>query len=343
MINNMNGMYQNQAYYMNQGYGSPVRMPKRKNVLTDAQIASLNKSANLLEFTDEEILQNSCDHISNQTGGFALNEYTPLGGNGAKCEKCGEKFRLVDDSVAVAADNNQYTVDLLNTIQTYGVEIDEALKLEIGKIKAFVKKIPKMYEAVMLTWNQKYAQYVTNNQAMGGGDNVKFYDYVMSGAIPMSNPSLMNQNLQNAGFYMNQQPMGYQQPPMYQQPMMGGYNQQPMYQDPMAAEYGYQQQMPQVPYPNAMQQPAPQMNMNMNYPAGGQVTNNNSFFSSNTGQQQMQQQPAYSQPPVGAVQQQAQAQQVGTQQVQQQYTPPTVKKDSDVVDPKPVATKPMKA
>ena len=341
MINNMNGMYQNQAYYMNQGYGSPVRMPKRKNVLTDAQIASLNKSANLLEFTDEEILQNSCDHISNQTGGFALNEYTPLGGNGAKCEKCGEKFRLVDDSVAVAADNNQYTVDLLNTIQTYGVEIDEALKLEIGKIKAFVKKIPKMYEAVMLTWNQKYAQYVTNNQAMGGGDNVKFYDYVMSGAIPMSNPSLMNQNLQNAGFYMNQQPMGYQQPPMYQEPMMGGYNQQPpMYQEPMMGGYN---QMPQVPYPSAMQQQAPQMNMNMNYPAGGQVTNNNSFFSSNTGQQQMQQQPAYSQPPVGVVQQQAQAQQVGTQQVQQQYTPPTVKKDSDVVDPKPVATKPMKA
>ena len=325
MINNMNGMYQNNAYYMNQGYGSPVRMPKRKNVLTDAQIASLNKSANLLEFTDEEILQNSCDHISNQTGGFALNEYAPLGTNGAKCEKCGEKFRLVDDSVAVAADNNQYTVDLLNTIQTYGVEIDEALKLEIGKIKAFVKKIPKMYEAVMLTWNQKYAQYVTNNQAMGGGDNVKFYDYVMSGAIPMSNPSLMNQNLQNAGFFMNQQPMGYQQPPMYQDPMMGG---------------GYNQ-MPQVPYPSAMQQPAPQMNMSMNYPAGGQVTNNNSFFSSNTGQQQMQQ-PAYSQPPVGAVQQQAQAQQVGTQQVQQQYTPPTIKKDSDV-DPKPVATKPMKA
>ena len=325
MINNMNGMYQNNAYYMNQGYGSPVRMPKRKNVLTDAQIASLNKSANLLEFTDEEILQNSCDHISNQTGGFALNEYAPLGTNGAKCEKCGEKFRLVDDSVAVAADNNQYTVDLLNTIQTYGVEIDEALKLEIGKIKAFVKKIPKMYEAVMLTWNQKYAQYVTNNQAMGGGDNVKFYDYVMSGAIPMSNPSLMNQNLQNAGFFMNQQPMGYQQPPMYQDPMMGG---------------GYNQ-MPQVPYPSAMQQPAPQMNMSMNYPAGGQVTNNNSFFSSNTGQQQMQQ-PAYSQPPAGVVQQQAQAQQVGTQQVQQQYTPPTVKKDSDV-DPKPVATKPMKA
>ena len=326
MINNMNGMYQNNAYYMNQGYGSPVRMPKRKNVLTDAQIASLNKSANLLEFTDEEILQNSCDHISNQTGGFALNEYAPLGTNGAKCEKCGEKFRLVDDSVAVAADNNQYTVDLLNTIQTYGVEIDEALKLEIGKIKAFVKKIPKMYEAVMLTWNQKYAQYVTNNQAMGGGDNVKFYDYVMSGAIPMSNPSLMNQNLQNAGFFMNQQPMGYQQPPMYQDPMMGG---------------GYNQ-MPQVPYPSAMQQPAPQMNMSMNYPAGGQVTNNNSFFSSNTTGQQQMQQPAYSQPPAGVVQQQAQAQQVGTQQVQQQYTPPTVKKDSDV-DPKPVATKPMKA
>ena len=325
MINNMNGMYQNNAYYMNQGYGSPVRMPKRKNVLTDAQIASLNKSANLLEFTDEEILQNSCDHISNQTGGFALNEYAPLGTNGAKCEKCGEKFRLVDDSVAVAADNNQYTVDLLNTIQTYGVEIDEALKLEIGKIKAFVKKIPKMYEAVMLTWNQKYAQYVTNNQAMGGGDNVKFYDYVMSGAIPMSNPSLMNQNLQNAGFFMNQQPMGYQQPPMYQDPMMGGY-----------------QMAPQVPYPSAMQQPATQMNMNMTYPAGGQVTNNNSFFSSNTTGQQQMQQPAYSQPPAGVVQQQAQAQQVGTQQVQQQYTPPTVKKDSDV-DPKPVATKPMKA
>ena len=30
MINNMNGMYQNQAYYMNQGYGSPVRCQKEK-------------------------------------------------------------------------------------------------------------------------------------------------------------------------------------------------------------------------------------------------------------------------------------------------------------------------
>lgn len=342
MINNINGMYQpNNNYYMNQGYGSPVRMPKRKNVLTDAQLASLNKSGNLLEFTDEEILQNTCDHINNQTGGFALDEYGQLGPNGAKCPRCGEKFRLIEDSVTVAADNNQYTVDLLNTIQTYGVEIDQSLKLELGKIKAFVKKIPKMYEAVMLTWNQKYAQYITNNQAMGSGDNVKFYDYVMSGAIPMANPALMNQNLQNAGFMMG----GYQQQPMYQeQQMIGGYNQPmgyqqpPMYQDP---GYGYNQQMQQqVPYPNMMQQQQQGMNMNMNYPnMNGAVTNNDSFFSSNTGGQQVMQQPAYSQPPAGM--QQAQAQPVA-QQAQQQYTPPTVKKDGDV-EPKPVATKPMKA
>lgn len=330
MINNMNGMYMpNNNYYMNGGYGSIVRLPKRKNVLNDQQLSCLNRSRNMLEFDEEEILQNSCNHIKNDgTGGFSLEECRELGESGAECTRCRERFTIVSDDVVTAMAKNQYTVDLINTIQVYGAEIDQDLLLELGKVKAMIKKIPKIYDAVMMTWNQKYAQYNMSMNNMGD-NNIRYYDYIMSGSTPIQNPAMMNQNMQNAGVYngvIN---------PIDMNVVQNGFN-NPYYNN----GYGQQQQMYNQYNGMGYQQPDPMMmqqqQMNMVYP--NQMNNSigmnnnqvNPFFENNN--QANQQQLAYSKPPQQVVNQQ----QVQQQQTQQQYTPPKNSEDKKVVVTKPL-------
>lgn len=339
MINNMNGMYTpNNNYYMNGGYGTMVKLPKRRNVLTDQQLASLNRSKNMLEFDDVEIVQNSCNHIKNDGTGFSLEECGDLGQDGAVCTKCGERFTIVSDDLVTAISKNQYTIDLINTIQIYGAEIDQQLLLELGKVKAIVKKIPKIYDAVMITWNQKYAQYNMGVNNMGD-NNVRYYDYILSGAAPLQNPAMMNQNMQNAGIYngvmnpidMNVVQNGYVNNPYYgqQQQNMNYPNHQNInmnyngmgYQQPPVVQQMQQQNMN---YPN--------QNMNMNNSLGMNSNQVNPFFENSNNI--TQQPPAYSKPPAGVGMQQ-QAQQ---QTSQQQYTPP---KNSE--DKKAVVTKPLNA
>lgn len=320
MINNMNGMYMPNYQYAMQGYQTMQnpKLPNMNNVLNQQQQKELQQNSYSLQLTPQQIYKATCTH--KKDGNFATIPDGSSNPNGVKCTVCNSEFNIIEDNINQTSIYVKYVIDMINTIQTVGIELPQQFLLEIGKMKAVLGMIPEIHNIVMKTWDEKYSKssYSTNN---AGSNSLSLYNYMVNGGAALSNPNIMQQNLMQQGMMGTMSPY-YQQQQMYQQPMMqqqiNPYN-----------NMGWQQ--PTV-------QPNPYNNMNMNYPninnngMGGTIaTNNNSFFQDN-------QQPAYSQSPtINNIQPNMQE----PSKPAQSFQPPTGANKENKLEDKAIATKPI--
>lgn len=319
MINNMNGQF-----YPNQQYGMPgyQTMVNNKlatamnNVLTEQQRAELKQDVYSIQLTPQELLKNICNHKNN--GAFTLRKDPTRGEGYMICNICGSSVKIIDDEKPIVEANVEYTKNIIETIQTLGVELGENYLKEIGKMKSMILLLPRMHEVVMKTWYEKYAQS-SMNTSNASSNSAAIFNYMTSGGQVLYNPNIMQQNLMNNGMGFNGQPIypGQQQMNMnYQQPYYGnGMMGQQQMSMGMQTPMGYQ----------------PQMQMNMNYPNNNMCTSNG-FFSNAQPQQQ-----GYSQPPTNINQQ---VQNPATTQVSQSYQGPSAASTEKTED-KAIASKPV--
>ena len=316
MINNMNGTYVPNFQMGMPGYQTMANnrlATAMNNVLTDQQKAELKQDIYSIQLTPQQLLKNICNHKNNGT--FSLRKDPTRGDGYMICNICGSSVKIIDDDKNTVMANVEYTKNVIETIQTLGVELGENYLKEIGKMKSLITMLPQMHEAVLKTWYEKYAQSSMGN-ANAGSNSASIFNYMTTGGQALYNPNLMQQNLMNNGLGFNGQPIG------------GGYGypQQQMQMNNMGMNMGYpqQQQMPM-----GMQTPPAYGNgMNMNYPNQQQAMSNG-FFSNNNVQQ-----PAYA-TPMNQQTQQTAAQPAG--QPQQNYQGPGAV--ADKIEDKAIASK----
>lgn len=271
MINNLNQMYQNNYQMGMQQYGGFQNnrlAANMKNVLSAKELQELMHSTSAIKVDPDAIVRDKCTHKLDNA--FAIIPDPIMGEGYFKCRVCGRSFKIVDGNMTEVTELVKGFTNIIDTIQTLGVELPDNFLAELGKMKSVADILPRVHDAVMKTWNNNYA---TNNGGFrnAGSNSANIYNYMTTnGQVPMGGMGAMQQNLYNNGIAFNnqynpyggQQQMGMQYPNQNMNMSMG-----------MQTPPAYGQQMGGMQYPNQG------MMGGMN-----PVTNQNSFFSN--GQQQ---------------------------------------------------------
>lgn len=270
MINAMNGMYQpNYMMGMQQypGLQNNNKLAKNmQNVLSQKEINQLMHKETEVRIDPNLVMRDKCSHKSD--GSIALTPLPMMGKGYFKCNICGRTFKMIDTDEDVAGIVSGFT-NLIDTIQTVGVELPLSFLEEIGKIKTIAETLPDIHKSVMSIWKSNYST-VNNNIRNAGSNSANIYNYMQTPTAQYYNP------------YMNNMQMGMQTPMQY------GMN-----------------TMNQVQYPTGM----PQINLNNltnGTPAGGenpffssmQQPMNGMGYGNNNMQQQMMQMTPQQQPQV---------------------------------------------
>jgi hypothetical protein len=217
-------MYGNQGYGQvpyNNGYNyGAMQPPKRSNVLSDEQIATLRQKGVgfTLALTKEEILRGQCNHLDeNGNPSYVTN---PDGST--TCTICGHTWRSIDTTKDKVEEAVQVILDILQTTKIMYVNMPEQASREFFQIIPMIEKIPQLYQVA----SDNFRSYEGN-----------YAGYMNGSANPFAlfNSAIGNQGYANMWQYQQVQPQMYQQPVQqmgypqmqYQQPV-----QQPVYQQP---------------------------------------------------------------------------------------------------------------
>ena len=140
-----NQMYGQQPYANNlYNYGGAMQPPRRSNVLTDEQIATLRqKGAGFtLALTKEEVLRGQCTHINEQGQPAYINN--PDGT--CTCTICGHTWKSADLSKDDVERAVQTVLDIMQTIKILYVNMPEQAGREYWQTIPLLEKLPKLYE-----------------------------------------------------------------------------------------------------------------------------------------------------------------------------------------------------
>jgi hypothetical protein len=205
-----NQMYGQVPYNAGFNYAGMQQPPKRSNVLSDEQIATLRqKGAGFtLSLTKEEIFRGQCNHLDeNGNPSYITN---PDGSS--TCTICGHTWRSIDTTKDKVEEAVQVILDILQTTKIMYVNMPEQASREFFQIIPMIEKIPQLYQVAsdnFRSYEGNYAGYVNGNAN----------PFALFGTIAG------NQGYANAFQYQQTQPYPQQ---MYQQPVYG----QPVYQQP---------------------------------------------------------------------------------------------------------------
>lgn len=303
MINNLNQMYANNFQGGMPQYGGFQNnrlAANMKNTLSAKELSELMHSTSAIKVDPDALVRDKCNHKLDGT--FSLLP-DPVAGEGYfRCRVCGRSFKIVDGNLQEVTEIVKGFTNVIDTIQTLGVELPDNFLNELGKMKSVADILPRVHDAVMKTWNNNYA---TNNGGFrnAGSSSANIYNYMTTNGQVMANPMAMQQNLMNNGIAFNT--------PYPQQQMGMGMNYGQQMNMGMQTPPTYNQQMGGMQYPN--------QNMGMN-----QMTSGNPFFNNGNQQAMAMQYPN---------QQVAMTNNTMQQQMMQQ-TPPQVQSN---VNPQPTA------
>jgi len=221
-----NNQYGNQPYPQQQQYGAmnynarPIIQPKMTQQSKD-EIELLRRDGESkfsLALTDLEMTRSGCPHREN-----GRLTYTDNADGTVTCSICRETFNLVDASAADVGMKVADIIDVLQSVKALHLDIPEDVLRSFMPIIEMLKKVPRLYEMAVNTF-QKYDVPIHQN----ANDQYGFSQFanIMGagfGMPPMQMPQYPAYGQQPYMGQMQQQPMGNygQQPQFYQQPQTG--------------------------------------------------------------------------------------------------------------------------
>ena len=231
----------------------PQGAPMMNNPITQEDRKLLAQQDNLfdLKVTPYEQAMAKCTHKDNGQFAIVADE------NGkTTCKICHAEFypNSVDEEYVEKA--TQMILNVLNTCKYIALDMNNEVIVQYFSMIPYIERIPKLYKAVMKTFNRYGAPSQTTPAYVQNPINQ--FNNLINPAVPIGAPAYMQPGYQTPYMNMqnnmvNGQSVFYQQPqaPMYGQPMYG--------QPQMAPQYGAPQyaQQPQAPM-NQPQMAAPQ-------------------------------------------------------------------------------------
>lgn len=248
MYNN-NGMYNNGMRFTPGTVYNPMPKAKMTQPLTREEINALRRNNNngfSMQLTKDQIIRAKCTHKEN--GQIVLIENQ----DGTEtCPICGTTFVLSGRTPEEVRQIVQETLDILQSIKTYYIDMPDGVANEFFNIIPLIEKIPGLYQIALDDFNK--------------------HDETQIGRNGMENGFNMFNNLTQGGCFGYQPQMNYPQPQAYGYPNQG-----------MNVNGYYQPQMGYTPQ-QAMMQPNVQQ-------CNGYI-NNDPFYNNEVQQPQQNQQP----------------------------------------------------
>lgn len=253
MNNYNNGYNQN----MNVNYNNNIKQPLYSQPLTGELAKKLMQGGNTnftLQISEDDKLRSICTHKDpNRNFEFSLNDN---GDGSSTCYICGKTFNIVGAKETVD-DAVRTTLDVLQTIKTYYLDLPPRVASEYMLIIPMIEKIPQLFDIAVNNFNSHevnpHNQYNMNNAAgllnnilspygqMGGGYPMMNNGYPMgNGGYPMGGGGYPPMN--NGGYPMNPN-MNPNQNVFYQNPQQQPQQQQQFnYVNPEQTAQGGQQE-----------------------------------------------------------------------------------------------------
>lgn len=173
----------------NQGFNyGGMQAPRRSNVLTDEQIATLRqKGAGFtLALTKEEVLRGQCTHINEQ----GQPAYVTNPDGTVTCTICGHTWKSADLSNEDVERAVQTVLDIMQTVKLMYINMPEQAAREYWQTIPLIEKLPKLYQVAadnFRSYEGNYAGYMNGNMSpfamfnnFAGGQYANAYQYNMT-------------------------------------------------------------------------------------------------------------------------------------------------------------------
>lgn len=208
-------------YGFNQMGYAPQQQPKMTELpkADIERLKELTRGQFTIDLTDVDILVAKCPHREN-----GAHKLVDNGDGTHTCELCRETFTIFNGTTIEAEQVTQQFLNLLQTIKALNLDIAPQVLEQFMPIIAMSKKVPRLFEHAIQTFN-KYDGAMHNTYQVSGMN-------ALNSILGFGGPGYPMQGGYPQGYPMQQQPQQFYQPQGFQQPQPQQFYQapQPQYQ-----------------------------------------------------------------------------------------------------------------